>query len=99
MTIVSSDPRSATTAGPGSPEAASPSRIVSVDPATGTENGSVTVSTSDEVLDAIAAARAAFPGWRRTSPGARAAALRAAASDLRADADRIADLHMRDTGR
>src|SRR4051812_26968114 len=99
MTIVSTDPRSdgATSSGVTGPAVSS--RIVSVDPATGTENGSVTSATAQDVAAAVAAAREAFPGWRRTAPGARAAALRAAATDLRADADRVAELHMRDTGR
>jgi succinate-semialdehyde dehydrogenase/glutarate-semialdehyde dehydrogenase len=76
-----------------------PSHIVSIDPATGRETGSVTCATPAEVAGAVAAARAALTGWRRTSPGARAAALRAAAADLRADLERLADLHTRDTGR
>src|SRR4051812_5121598 len=99
MTIVSTDPRSdgATSSGVTGPAVSS--RIVSVDPATGTENGSVTSATSEDVETAVHAARSALHGWRRTAPGVRAAALRAAAADLRSDADRIAELHMRDTGR
>src|ERR687886_1132816 len=75
------------------------SRIVSVDPATGAETGAVTCATPAEVEAAVAAARAALAGWRRTSPGARGAALRAAAADLRADLERLAELHTRDTGK
>src|SRR3954470_17550153 len=99
MTIVSSDPLSGSAPTDGATASPGSSRIVSVDPATGTENGSVTSATSQDVADAVTAARAALPAWRRTAPGARAAALRAAATDLRADADRVAELHMRDTGR
>src|SRR3954454_62755 len=99
MTIVSSDSRSAADRPSDTPPPAIPSPLVSVDPATGVENGAVTSATPDRVDAAVRAARAAFPAWRRTSPGARAAALRAAAAELRADADRVADLHMRDTGR
>src|SRR3954451_818836 len=99
MTIVSSDPRSDAQADGGRSDSGVSSLIVSVDPATGAENGSVTTATAQDVADGVAAARAALPGWRRTAPGARGATLRAAAADLRADADRVAELHMRDTGR
>src|SRR3954469_2377180 len=99
MTIVSSDPRSDAQAPGGRSDSGVPSLIVSVDPATGAENGSVTTGTAEDVASGAAAARAALPGWRLTAPGARGAALRAAAADLRADADRVAELHMRDTGR
>src|SRR3954451_2813617 len=99
MTIVSSDPLSGSAPTDGATASPGSSRIVSVDPATGPENGSVTSATSQDVADVVAAARAALPAWRRTAPGARAGALRAAAADLRADADRLAALHMRDTGR
>ena len=57
------------------------------------------MDTPHQVRAAVAAARPAFPGWRGTEPGSRGAALRAAAANLRADRERIADLHMRDTGR
>jgi acyl-CoA reductase-like NAD-dependent aldehyde dehydrogenase len=99
MSIVSSDLRSDAAAPDGASGSGFPSRIVSVDPATGAENGSVTSATSGDVAAAVAAARAALSGWRCTAPGARAAALRAAAADLRADAERVAELHLRDTGR
>src|SRR3954462_8812686 len=99
MSIISDEiaPRAVVTQ--GSSEAASSSLIVSIDPATGAENDRVTPATHHQVAVAVAAARAALPGWRGTSPAARGAALRAAAADLRGDADRVADLHMRDTGR
>src|SRR3954451_18223353 len=93
MTIVSSQPRSASAATDSRSDSAVPSRIVSVDPATGAENGTVACATPPDVAAAVAAARAALAEWRRTAPGARAATLRAAAADLRADADRVADLH------
>src|SRR3954454_1533509 len=99
MSIISDEiaPRAVVTQ--GSSEAASSSLIVSIDPATGAENDRVTPATHHLVAVAVAAARAALPGWRGTSPAARGAALRAAAADLRADTDRVAELHMRDTGR
>src|SRR3954454_12835017 len=99
MSIISDEiaPRAVVTQ--GSSEAASSSLIVSIDPATGAENGSVTTATAEDVADGVAAARAALPGWLLPPPRAGGAALRAAAADLRADADRVAELHMRDTGR
>src|SRR4051812_2237511 len=99
MSIISDEiaPRAVVTQ--GSSEAASSSLIVSIDPATGAENDRVTPATHHQVAVAVAAARAALPGWRGTSPAARGAALRAAAADLRADLDRLALLHTRDTGR
>jgi acyl-CoA reductase-like NAD-dependent aldehyde dehydrogenase len=99
MTIVSSDAPSGVAAPSGASQPAPSSQIVSVDPATGTQNGSVRSATAEDVAAAVAAARAALPGWRRTAPGARAAALRAAAAEIRVDADRLAALHVHDTGR
>src|SRR3954471_8647507 len=99
MTIVSSDAPSSLAAPSGASQPALSSQIVSVDPATGTQNGSVRSATAEDVAAAVAAARAALPGWRRTAPAARAAALRAAAAEIRADADRLAALHVHDTGR
>src|SRR3954454_22201065 len=99
MTILSDDPSTTAAVTHGSPDRGVSSLIVSIDPATGTENGSVTCATADEVAKAVATAHAALAAWRRTSPGARAAALRAAAADLRADLEDLAALHTRDTGR
>ncbi|HEY6794168.1 MAG TPA: aldehyde dehydrogenase family protein [Kineosporiaceae bacterium] len=73
--------------------------IQSVDPATGQSVGSAVAATGAEVERAVAAARAAGPGWRARSAGERAATLRAAAAAVRADAERLARLHTRDTGR
>ena len=99
MTILSDDPSTTAAVTHGSANVAISSRIVSIDPATGAENGAVNSATAEDVAAAVAAARAALPAWRATSPGARGAALRAAAADLRADLEEIADLHTRDTGR
>jgi acyl-CoA reductase-like NAD-dependent aldehyde dehydrogenase len=99
MTILSGGPSTTAAVTHGSPNPAISSPIVSVDPATGVENGRVSCATSQEVAGAVAAARAALPAWRSTSPGARGAALRAAAADLRTHLERLADLHSRDTGR
>jgi succinate-semialdehyde dehydrogenase/glutarate-semialdehyde dehydrogenase len=99
MTILSDEPSTTAVVTHGLPDRGVSSLIVSIDPATGVETGSVTCATPEDVATAVAAARAALPGWRRTAPGARGAALRAAAADLRADLERLADLHTRDTGR
>jgi acyl-CoA reductase-like NAD-dependent aldehyde dehydrogenase len=99
MTLLSTDPSRPGPVTPGTDDEAISSQIVSVDPATGVKNGSVISATSSDIRAAVAAARAALPGWRRAAPGARGAALRAAAAELRADADRVAELHTRDTGR
>jgi acyl-CoA reductase-like NAD-dependent aldehyde dehydrogenase len=64
------------------------------------DSGSALVAAGpDAVSDAVTAAVAARAGWRRTPPGARAAALRAAAAAVRADTDRLGDLLCRATGR
>lgn len=69
------------------------------DPATGDPVGRHTAATPSEVDTAVAAARAAFAGWRRTPAGERGAALRSAASALRAGTDELAEIHRRETGR
>jgi malonate-semialdehyde dehydrogenase (acetylating)/methylmalonate-semialdehyde dehydrogenase len=46
-----------------------------VNPATGRVIGTVPVSTEDEINEAVAAAKEAFPDWRRTPPLARARCL------------------------
>jgi succinate-semialdehyde dehydrogenase/glutarate-semialdehyde dehydrogenase len=99
MTTLSTDTPTGGVATHRSPSSPGSSRIVSVDPATGVETGTVTCATREEVAAAVEAARAALANWRRTSPGARGAALRAAAADLRGDLERLAELHTRDTGR
>ncbi len=56
-------------------------------------------SARDGVDAALRAAQAAFPDWRRTSPAERADLLRAAASAIRSDADRLGLLLTETTGR
>jgi acyl-CoA reductase-like NAD-dependent aldehyde dehydrogenase len=53
----------------------------------------------EPVVQAVAAACAAFPTWRRTPPADRAAALREAARAVREEADRLGDLLTAETGR
>ena len=87
------------TAGPEAPEATPARRITSLNPATGELNGSMPAATPAEVDVAVRRARGAAQAWRRTSPSERGAALKAAAAAVRADRERLADLHLRDTGR
>lgn len=84
----------------GGPAPATGNRLIeSVDPSTGRRVGSVIAATTHEVDQAVRGARDALPGWRRTPPAARAAALREAAADLRARREQLAALHTLDTGR
>jgi succinate-semialdehyde dehydrogenase/glutarate-semialdehyde dehydrogenase len=56
-------------------------------------------ASPDVVGDAVGRAAAAFPGWRATAPGERAACLRRAAAAVRAAADDLADSLCATTGR
>ncbi|MCW2501539.1 MAG: gabD [Frankiales bacterium] len=67
------------------------------DPATGQVIGAVPVA--QDVPGAVARARAALPGWRRTSPADRAALLKAAAQQLRRWAYELAELQSREGGK
>ncbi|MCM3660525.1 aldehyde dehydrogenase family protein [Georgenia satyanarayanai] len=65
-------------------------------------SGAVTTlvpATAEEVSTAVDAAWRARSDWRRTAPAERAAALRAAAAAVRADADRLGALLTAATGR
>jgi acyl-CoA reductase-like NAD-dependent aldehyde dehydrogenase len=73
--------------------------VVVLDPVTGDVASTTTVAGPDAVHDAVARARAAFPGWSRTAPAERGSALRAAAEHLRAHADELAELNTRETGK
>ncbi|WP_422631833.1 aldehyde dehydrogenase family protein [Pseudokineococcus basanitobsidens] len=70
-----------------------------VDPATGGAAGELVPADDDEVAAAVDAADGARAAWRRTAPGERAAALRAAAAAVRADADELGALLTATTGR
>jgi acyl-CoA reductase-like NAD-dependent aldehyde dehydrogenase len=61
-----------------------------VNPADGSPVVTVLVSDEADVQDAVAAAREAAPGWARTAPAARGAALHAAADAVEAGADELA---------
>ena len=66
------------------------------DPATGDIVGSLPRTDADLL---VTAARAAHPGWERTAPAERAAALKAGARRLRGALDRIALLQSREGGK
>jgi betaine-aldehyde dehydrogenase len=68
-------------------------------PSTEAVVGSVGAATSADVDAAVAAARAAFPGWRRTSGAARAAVLRRIAAGVRERKSELATLETRDCGK
>jgi acyl-CoA reductase-like NAD-dependent aldehyde dehydrogenase len=65
-------------------------KLTVVSPADGQPVSVVAVSGEEDVAAAVEAARAAAPGWARTAPGARGAALHAAASAVQAAADDLA---------
>ena len=72
------------------------SELSVTDPATGEEVGRLARSTPDGL---VASARAAHPAWERTSPGDRAALLKAGARRLRAAVDDLALLQTREGGK
>jgi acyl-CoA reductase-like NAD-dependent aldehyde dehydrogenase len=75
-------------------------RVLTVDdPADGSRVVEVPVATGDDVVAAVAAARAAFPGWAATAPGERAAALARAADAVAARADELARITTREMGK
>ncbi|WP_300011691.1 aldehyde dehydrogenase family protein [Pseudonocardia sp.] len=69
------------------------------DPRTGTVVGRVTNATSTRCAAAVAAARAAGPGWARTAAAERGAALHAAAAAVRSAADELAAATEQETGK
>jgi betaine-aldehyde dehydrogenase len=69
-----------------------------VSPASEAVVGHVGAATAADVNAAVAAARAAFPGWRRTSGAGRAAVLRRIAAGVRERKAELAVLEVRDGG-
>ena len=61
--------------------------------------GRIPVAGPAEVDAAVAGAVKAAAGWARTSPGERSALLKAAARDLRARVDEVAELQAREGGK
>jgi succinate-semialdehyde dehydrogenase/glutarate-semialdehyde dehydrogenase len=70
-----------------------------LDPATGELVGRIPAGSPEAADAAVRAARAAQPGWARTAPGERAAALKAAARRLRDHAEELAALQTREGGK
>ena len=73
--------------------------LATLDPATGAENGVVPRASVSDVNAAVAAARAAFPGWRATTPAKRARILWAIADLIEANIDELAELETLDQGK
>jgi betaine-aldehyde dehydrogenase len=70
-----------------------------VDPSTGETYGSAPRSGEADIDDAVAAANAAFDGWKATTPSERSLALLRIAEALEKDADRFIDAECRSTGK
>src|SRR5215510_11762555 len=70
-----------------------------LNPATGEAIAEVPRGTQADVDRAVAAAKAALPGWLETTPGERAEALLALADAVDADADELAALESRNVGK
>jgi malonate-semialdehyde dehydrogenase (acetylating) / methylmalonate-semialdehyde dehydrogenase len=79
--------------------AAGVEELVDVDPATGETVAMVPLSGEAEVEAAVAAARAAQPGWRRTPPQVRARAVLALREQLLARREELAALVCADMGK
>jgi acyl-CoA reductase-like NAD-dependent aldehyde dehydrogenase len=73
--------------------------ITVLDPRTGDVVTRMPITDPRACDDAVARAAKAAPGWARTDPAERAAALTAAAADVRAAADELAELNERETGK
>ncbi len=69
------------------------------DPATREVYEAVARGASDDVDDAVAAARAAFPAWSRRSPSERQEILRRWAALVRAHSEELAQVEARDVGK
>lgn len=107
-------PAAGATDGPGAPRevrvdrhhvggsdvpAAGPRELRRTDPAGGDHVVTLVPATDQEVAAAVTAAHDARVAWRRTAPGDRAAALRAAAAAVDAAADELGAALTAETGR
>ena len=70
-----------------------------VDPKSGTAIQELASASDNQVSAAIAAARAAFDMWSRTTPGERSAFLLKIADAIEAEGDALAQLEARNTGK
>ncbi len=82
----------------GEPVAAAGTMDV-VNPADGKVMAQAPDSTSEDVNRAVAAAKAAFPGWSATTPGERSLALLKLAAAIEAHGDELAELEARNAGK
>ncbi len=73
--------------------------IESYDPATAQPWALVARGTADDATEAVAAAKRAFAGWRRTGPSTRAAILWRLGDLIFDNADELATLEARDAGK
>lgn len=78
---------------------ATAAHVAVLDPATGTVAGHAPVASAAQVDAAVAAAKAAFPGWAATSDDARKAACAAMADLIDAHAEELAKLLSREQGK
>ncbi len=74
-------------------------RMPLIDPVTEETYGEMPVSDTSDVDAAYAAASAAFPLWRDTTPADRQLALFRIADEMQARAEEFADLESKDTGK
>lgn len=74
-------------------------RMPLIDPVTEEAYGELPVSDTSDVDAAYAAASAAFPLWRDTTPADRQLALFRIADEMQARAEEFADLESKDTGK
>jgi betaine-aldehyde dehydrogenase len=74
-------------------------RMPLIDPVTEETYGELPVSDASDVDAAYAAASAAFPLWRDTTPADRQLALFLIADEMQARAEEFADLESKDTGK
>jgi aminobutyraldehyde dehydrogenase len=70
-----------------------------LNPATGEVIAAVAECDAADVDDAVAAARAAFPGWRRTTPGERGELLLALADAVDEACEELAALESANVGK
>jgi betaine-aldehyde dehydrogenase len=68
-------------------------------PANGEVIAEMPLSTEEDVNRAVAAAKAAFPGWSTTTPGERATAMMKLADILDEHAEELSDLEAADAGK
>ncbi|EEP83192.1 aldehyde dehydrogenase family protein, partial [Burkholderia mallei GB8 horse 4] len=70
-----------------------------VDPATGEPLAAPAAASAADLERAVAAAEAAFPAWRATTPATRASLLLALADEIDRQAGALARIESRNTGK